>query len=98
MRFALEKFLEYEPTLEPKDVQRGFDLGQKLTIYAKAYREAREQGREEAECNRCGKPTPFDKGEPDHVKPHNLGGLTTVQNGQWTCVPCNRAKSDKYVA
>ena len=97
-RIALEKFLEYAPTMEPKDVQRGFDWGQKLAIYAKAYRQARDHGRKESACKICGNPTPFDEGEPDHIKPHNLGGLTAVENGQWTCVPCNRAKSDTYVA
>jgi len=92
----LKKFLEYDPTIEPKDVQRGFDWGQKLVIYGKAYKEARQIGKEEAECKICGKPTPLAEGESDHIKPHNLGGLTTVENGQWTCVSCNRIKSDKY--
>jgi 5-methylcytosine-specific restriction endonuclease McrA len=95
-QIMLRKFLEFEPILEPKDPQRGFDWGQKLTIYAKAYREARQKGKEEAECAICGKPTPLDKGAPDHIKPHNLGGRTTVENGQWTCIQCNSAKRDKY--
>lgn len=91
----LKKFLEYEPTIQPKDPQRGFDWGQKLTIYVRAYKKARQQSKEEAECKICGKPTPLAEGEPDHIKPHNLGGFTTVENGQWTCVSCNRIKSDK---
>jgi len=95
-KIILQKFLEYEPTIEPKDPQRGFDWGQKLTIYSRAYQEARKQGKEEAVCSICGKPTPLDKGEPDHIKPYTLGGLTTVENGQWTCILCNRTKSDKY--
>ena len=92
----LKKFLEYEPAIEPKDPQRDFDWGQKLTIYARAYKKARQQGKEEAECEICKKPTPLDKGAADHIKPHNLSGLTTVENGQWTCIPCNSAKGDKY--
>jgi len=95
-QIILRKFLEYEPTIEPKDVQRGFDWGQKLTIYAKAYREARQKGKSEAECQNknCGKPTPLNEGEADHIIPHVHGGKTTVENGQWLCIPCNRTKQD----
>lgn len=95
---ALKTFLSYDQTIEPKDAQREFEWGQKLAIYAKAYAEARKQGKEEAACKICSKPTPLDRGEPDHIKPHSLGGLTTVENGQWTCITCNRSKSDKYAA
>jgi len=93
-QIIINKFLEYEPTIEPKDVQRGFDWGQKLTIYAKAYREARQNGKSEAECKNCGKPTPLNDGEADHIVPHSHGGKTTVANGQWLCIPCNRTKHD----
>ena len=95
-RIILAKFLEFEPTLEPKDEQRGFDWGQKLTLYARAYRKARQEAKEEAECSICGKQTPLDNGAADHIKPHILGGKTTIENGQWTCIPCNSAKKDKY--
>jgi 5-methylcytosine-specific restriction endonuclease McrA len=97
-QIILRKFLEYEPTLELKDPQREFDWGQRLSIYAKAYREARQQNKQEAECKICGKPTPLDKGAADHIKPYNLGGKTIVENGQWTCIPCNSAKSDKFTS
>jgi len=95
-RVILRKFLDYEPTLELKDDQREFDWGQKLTIYTRAYKKARQEGKQEAKCAICRNPTPLDKGAADHIKPHNLGGKTTVENGQWTCVPCNSAKKDKY--
>jgi len=95
-RVILAKFLEFEPTIEPRDEQREFDWGQRLTLYARAYRKARQQGKEEAECAICGKRTPLDNGAADHVKPHILGGKTTIENGQWTCIPCNSAKKDKY--
>lgn len=91
-QIILTKFLEYEPTIEPKDIQRGFDWGQKLTIYAEAYKEARQRGKSEAECKTCGKPTPLNDGEADHIIPHSHGGKTTVGNGQWLCISCNRAK------
>lgn len=97
-RVILAKFLEFEPTLEPKDEQREFDWGQRLTLYARAYRKARQQGKIEAECAICGKSTPLDKGAADHIKPHILGGKTTIENGQWTCISCNSAKNDKYQA
>ena len=93
-QIILKKFLEYEPTIEPKDVQRGFDWGQRLTVYARAYREARQKGKEEAECKNCDKSTPFNDGEVDHILSHNRGGKTTVDNGQWLCISCNRAKKD----
>jgi len=92
----LKKFLEYEPTIEPKDEKREFDWGQKLTIYAIAYRKAKQSGKEEAECAICSKPTSLNDGAADHIKPYNLAGKTTVKNGQWTCISCNSAKSDKY--
>jgi len=95
-QIMLRKFLEFEPTLEPKDPQRGYDWGQRLTLYVKAYNEAAQAGKTEAECKICGKPTPFDKGTGDHIKPHNLGGSTTIENGQWACVACNSAKGDNY--
>jgi hypothetical protein len=74
----------------------GFDWGQKLAIYANAYKEARLLGKQEADCKICGKPTPLNLGEPDHIKPFDLGGLTIVKNGQWTCITDNRAKGAKY--
>jgi 5-methylcytosine-specific restriction endonuclease McrA len=95
-KIMLRKFLEFEPTLEPKDPQRGFDWGQRLTLYVKAYKEAAQTGKTEADCKICGKPTPFDKGTGDHIKPHSLGGKTTIQNGQWACIQCNSAKGAKY--
>jgi hypothetical protein len=93
-RILLEKFLIYKPNIKLKDKKRDFDWGQKLALYAIALKKARAQRKKEAVCKICGKPTPFSKGEPDHIKSHVRGGPTTVKNGQWTCKPCNRAKSD----
>lgn len=92
----LKKFLEYEPTIELKDPKRGFDWGQKLAIYTRAFEKAQRKGKKEASCAICGKRTPLNKGAADHIKPHNKGGLTTVENGQWTCIPCNSSKGDNY--
>jgi hypothetical protein len=88
----LKKFLIYKPNLKLKDKKRNFDWGQKLAIYAIALNKARRQKKREAVCAICKKPTPFKKGEPDHIKSHTHGGPTTVENGQWTCIRCNRAK------
>jgi 5-methylcytosine-specific restriction endonuclease McrA len=92
----LKKFLEYNPAIESKDTQREFDWGQRLTIYSIAYRKAKNDGKQEAECALCGKSTSLDNGSADHIKPYNLGGKTTVENGQWTCIHCNSTKGDKY--
>lgn len=88
----LRHFLEYVPNIKPKDMQREFDWGQRLAIYARALREASKKHKKEASCAICGRPTPFTKGEADHIKPYRRGGLTIVKNGQWTCIKDNRAK------
>ena len=32
--------------------------------------------------------------ELDHIVPHSRGGQDVIENVQWLCFPCNRAKSD----
>lgn len=91
----LRHFLEYAPEIKPKDMQREFDWGQKLAIYARALRQARKNHKNEALCAICGKPTPLSKGEADHIKPYKKGGLTIVKNGQWTCLKDNRSKGGR---
>jgi len=91
----LKKFLEYMPDMELKAKQRDFDFGQKLAIYDKALKKARIDGKKEAECVIGKHPTPYNRGEPDHIKAYVKGGLTTVENGQWTCREHNRSKGGK---
>jgi hypothetical protein len=49
-----------------------------------------------AECAICGKLTSINDGAADLITPYNSAGKTTVETGQWTCISCNGAKSDKY--
>jgi len=81
----LTKFLEFNQKLVPKDPKRSFDYWEKLAVHR----------RDTGVCQLCGKKTPFDKGTVDHVIPHSKGGLTIIENGQWSCFPCNIEKSDK---
>lgn len=81
----LTKFLEFNQKLVPKDPKRSFDYWEKLAVHR----------RDAGVCQLCGKRTPFDKGTVDHITPHSKGGLTIIENGQWSCFSCNIEKSDK---
>jgi len=82
---VLSKFLEANPKLVSKDLNRAFNYWETLAIYNK----------NNGICQICKSKTPFDKGSPDHVMPHSKGGTTTLENGQWLCRPCNIKKLDK---
>lgn len=81
----LTKFLQYNQKLQPKDPVRDYDYSEKLAIFA----------RDRETCQICGKVTPFDKGTVDHKIPHSKGGFTTMENGQWVCIPDNLKKLAK---
>jgi 5-methylcytosine-specific restriction endonuclease McrA len=81
----LTKFLEYNQRLLPKDPKRNYEEWEKLTLY----------DRDKGICQICRLHTAFDKGTVDHKVPHSKGGFTTIENGQWLCVPCNLKKLDK---
>jgi hypothetical protein len=81
----LTKFLEFNQSLQPKDSKRNYEQWEKLAIY----------DRDKGICQLCSQRTPFDKGTVDHKIPHSKGGLTTIENGQWLCTPCNLKKLDK---
>jgi hypothetical protein len=81
----LAKFLVHNQKLQPKDPVRDYDYSEKLAIFA----------RDKETCQICGKITPFDKGTVDHKIPHSKGGFTTIENGQWACIPCNLKKLAK---
>jgi len=82
----LSKFLEFNPKLQPKDPIRNFDYWEKLAVY----------WRDKGVCQICGKKVSFEEGTVDHKIPHSKGGLTTIENGRWSCVSCNLRKLDKY--
>lgn len=44
-------------------------------------------------CEKCGARLKVGEGEADHVLPVELGGESTVENGQWLCSPCHREKT-----
>lgn len=82
---VISKFLEYNPTLVPKDPIRNFDEWERIAIYHKG----------SGICQICDEVTPFDKGDADHILPHSKGGFTTIENGQWLCKLCNQKKLAK---
>lgn len=61
---------------------RLFDKAQKMAVYE-------QQGRK---CATCGAEVDFVKMEGDHITPWKDGGLTTNENLQMLCRPCNRRK------
>ena len=61
---------------------RTFDKAQKIAAYE----------RQCGKCEYCGKHCDFRQMEGDHVKPWKEGGLTTDDNLQMLCKPCNGMK------
>lgn len=68
-----------------RDTRRCFTARQREALCA----------REGGCCFYCGAPTPLAEGRADHVIPHARGGRTVLENGAWSCDPCNAKKSDK---
>lgn len=64
---------------------RRFTIAQKNAAYE----------RQDRKCADCGKEFEIGQMEGDHKKPWNKGGLTTDDNCQMLCRPCNRRKSNK---
>jgi len=86
----LSKFLEFNLKLQPKDPDRNFDYWEKLAIYW------RDKGICQLKIDEnCKGKTSFEEGTVDHKIPHSKGGHTTIENGQWSCIPCNLRKSSK---
>ena len=83
----LPKFLEFNSKLQPKDPDRNFDYWQKIAVY----------WQDKGICQLCREKTPFKDGTVDHKIPHSKGGATTIENGQWACIPCNLKKLNKLL-
>lgn len=84
---VLEKRLfEAIPNIELKDELRGFTHEQRLAIFR------RDGGACQVKVKCDGQKVGWDNWHADHIKPHSLGGKTTVANGQLSCVPCNLSK------
>lgn len=73
------------PNLIPKDSNRNFTPDQRLAIWR----------RDNETCVSCNNQVAFDNMHADHKIPHSLGGVTTVDNGQTLCAPCNLKKGAK---
>lgn len=44
-------------------------------------------------CEKCGAKLKTGEGQADHVIPVEMGGPSEIENGEWLCVPCHKAKS-----
>jgi superfamily II DNA or RNA helicase len=64
--------------------QRYFSSEQRETLFYAA----------NGDCQACDIETTLSTGHADHIHPYTRGGPTIIENGQWLCEPCNRAKSD----
>lgn len=86
----LNRFLDAFPDLifEAKDGKRNFSSEQRLVLWRRAGEK----------CEECGMTLEFNSMEGDHIKPHSLGGVTTIENGQCLCSGCNKKKSSKIEA
>lgn len=65
---------------------------------ARAHHFTRKQRREmEARakgcCEKCGAVLKTSEGDADHIIPVELGGESTLENGNWLCRPCHKAKT-----
>lgn len=76
MELLLTEFLKYVPDLELKDDKRLFDWGQKLAIYSL----------QDGKCKACGKEISIKDAQFHHRVPWELGGKTTVENGEMYCI------------
>lgn len=70
------------PDLVPKDPNRDFDHNERVVIWR----------RDGGICQKCGEEILFEEMHADHIVAHAKGGLTTLDNGQTLCVPCNLMK------
>jgi hypothetical protein len=49
-------------------------------------------------CAACGDAMEPSNAEVDHIQPRSAGGSDLIDNLQWLCVDCNRAKRDASMA
>jgi len=70
------------PDLVPLDSKRAFTRDERIAIWR----------RDGGECQDCRKSIDFEEMHADHIRPHSKGGVTSVENGQVLCGPCNMKK------
>ena len=78
----LSAFILNESQPDPVDPQRWFTAQQSGQIWSRSNRR----------CADCGIQLTETNFHADHIKPHSMGGLTTVENGQVLCSLCNLKK------
>ncbi|WP_161954061.1 HNH endonuclease family protein [Candidatus Methylomirabilis limnetica] len=92
MEFMLRSLLSQHPQIRLKDNQRGFTYVQKLAVFR----------RDVARCQlkiKCDSAAlTWDNWHCDHRVAWSKGGLTTVENGQAACPPCNLSKGAEAAA
>jgi 5-methylcytosine-specific restriction endonuclease McrA len=81
MKWMLDSF----PDLVPKDPNRAFSESERIVIWRKAF----------MKCQGCGiQVGTLSEMHADHIVPHSKGGITTIDNAQCLCSPCNLRKSN----
>jgi hypothetical protein len=71
---------------EKKDEQRGFTVEQRRLLW---------HSEEKKRCPKCRKPLTWNNFTMDHIKPHSLGGKTTLSNAALMCRSCNSRKGKR---
>ena len=71
---------------EKKDGQRGFTIEQRRLLWHSDDRKR---------CPKCQKPLSWSNFTIDHIKPHALGGKSTLSNAALMCRPCNSRKGKR---
>jgi len=71
---------------EKKDDQRGFTIEQRRLLW---------HSDEKKRCPKCRKPLTWNNFTIDHIKPHALGGKSTLSNAALMCRSCNSRKGKK---
>jgi len=84
-RCYLKRILFEIPNLAPKDSRRFFNKAEKIVIWR----------RNNGTCQKCSCKVSFNEMHADHIKPHSTGGVTTIENGQTLCGPCNLSKGTR---
>lgn len=73
------------------DPKRYFTQADREDLY-KIYDSKGKVENEKIRCPKCGKLSNYKEMHIDHVIPHKLGGLTTLENAQFMCKNCNPSK------
>jgi len=71
---------------EKKDEQRGFTIEQRRLLW---------HSDEKKRCPKCRKPLTWTNFTIDHIKPHALGGRSTLSNAALMCRSCNSRKGKR---